>query len=231
MKYLHIVAGLLALVSGAVALAAVKGGRLHRKSGIVFVCSMLFMAGSGALLAIVKTQPINIMAGVLTFYLVLTAMLTVRRPAWASRAVDIGAALVALAGGLGAVALGFAVANSPTGKMDGMNAGPAFVFGIMALLAAVGDVRMLRSGLPGSRRLRRHIWRMCTGMFIAAGSFFLGQAQVFPKAVRSSGLLAVPVLAVIVIMFYWLVRVRFARWRPGMTGGAPRHAVSPLYIG
>jgi uncharacterized membrane protein len=229
MKSLHVAAGLLALVSGAVALYAVKGGRLHRRSGTLFVYSMLFMAASGALMAVVRMQPINIMAGVLTFYLVLTAMLTVRRPA--SRWVDIGAALVAVVGGLGAFGLGFVVANSPTGKMDGMNAGPAFVFGMMALLAAVGDVRMLRSGLPGTRRLRRHIWRMCTGMFIAAGSFFLGQAQVFPKAVRSSGLLAVPVLAVLLIMFYWLVRVRFARWRPGMTNGAPRHAMSPISIG
>ncbi len=226
MKYLHIAAGLLALVSGAVALLALKGGRLHRRSGAIFVYSMLFMAGSGALLGMMKMQPVNIMAGVLTFYLVLTAMLTVRRPA--SRGIDIGATLVAVAGGLGAFGLGFAIANSPSGRMDGMNAGPAFVFGMVALLAAVGDARMLRTGLPGSRRLRRHIWRMCTGMFIAAGSFFLGQAQVFPRAVRSSGLLAVPVLAVVSIMFYWLVRVRFPRWRPGMTSGAPRHAVSPL---
>jgi hypothetical protein len=49
------------------------------------------------------------------------------------------------------------------------------------LLAAVGDVRMLaRGGITGARRIGRHAWRMSFGLFIATGSFFLGQQQVFP---------------------------------------------------
>jgi uncharacterized membrane protein len=209
MKSLHVLAGLLALGSGAVALAVLKGGRLHRRSGMIFVYSMLFMAGSGALMAILKMQGVNIMAGVLTFYLVLTAMLTVRKPE-APRAVHIAAMTIAVVGGLGAIALGIRIASSPTGRLDGMPASPAFLFGVMAVLAAAGDIRMLARGLPGSRRLRRHVWRMCTGMFIASGSFFLGQAQIFPRAIRSSGLLALPVLAIIALMIFWLMRVRFS---------------------
>jgi len=34
---LHIIAGLIALVAGGVALYAVKGARVHRKSGMIFV--------------------------------------------------------------------------------------------------------------------------------------------------------------------------------------------------
>jgi uncharacterized membrane protein len=207
MKHLHVLAGLIALAAGAIALYAVKGGRIHRRSGMIFVYAMLFMAGSGALMAVLKMQSVNIMAGVLTFYLVLTAMLTVRKPE-APRAVHLAAMLIAVVGGLGAIALGIRIASSPTGTLDGMPAAPAFLFGMMAVTAAAGDIRMMAGGLPGSRRLRRHIWHMCTGMFIATGSFFLGQAQIFPRAIRSSGLLALPVLAILAVMIFWLVRVR-----------------------
>ena len=40
-------------------------------------------------------------------------------------------------------------------------------------------------------------------------SFFIGQAKVIPKPIRIRGLLALPVLAVLVTMLYWLWRVRF----------------------
>jgi hypothetical protein len=50
---------------------------------------------------------------------------------------------------------------------------------------------------------------MCFALFIAAGSFFLGQQQVFPASVRGSPLLFVPVLAVLALMIFWVCRVRF----------------------
>jgi hypothetical protein len=69
---------------------------------------------------------------------------------------------------------------------------------------------MRAGGLQGAPRIARHLWRMCFALYIATASFFLGQSQVFPKAVRSSGLLPVPVLLVIGIMLFWLARVRFS---------------------
>jgi hypothetical protein len=44
---IHVIAGVLALVAGAVALSAAKGATLHRKSGIVFVYAMLTMSVIG----------------------------------------------------------------------------------------------------------------------------------------------------------------------------------------
>lgn len=52
---------------------------------------------------------------------------------------------------------------------------------------------------------------MCFGMFIATGSFFLGQAKLLPKELRIIPLLAIPVLLVLVTMFYWMWRVRLRR--------------------
>jgi putative ABC transport system permease protein len=62
--------------------------------------------------------------------------------------------------------------------------------------------------------LTRHLWRMSFALLIAAMSFFLGQAKVFPQPVRIYPLLALPVLAVLVTMLYWLWRVRARRSSP-----------------
>ncbi len=64
---------------------------------------------------------------------------------------------------------------------------------------------------PGPSRLVRHPWRMSFALFIASMSFFLGQADEFPEALRIPALLAVPALAPLVIMLYWLWRVRIRR--------------------
>jgi len=50
-----------------------------------------------------------------------------------------------------------------------------FFMGSVMLLAGAGDVRMLvRGGVLGAKRIARHLWRMCFGLFIAAGSFSWG---------------------------------------------------------
>jgi len=55
----------------------------------------------------------------------------------------------------------------------------------------------------------RHLWRMCFGFFIATGSFFLGQQQVFPAWLRGSGVLFIPALLPLILLIFWLFRVRF----------------------
>jgi hypothetical protein len=104
------------------------------------------------------------------------------------------------------------------GQRNGMPAFPFILFGVAASLAGIGDLRVMRSGpLRGARRLARHLWRMSFALFIAALSFFIGQAKVIPKPVRIAPLLATPVLLVIVTMFYWLWRVRIRQSLRGLT--------------
>jgi hypothetical protein len=154
----HILAGGWGIVAGFVALCAAKGSMLHRKSGMIFVGAMLVLSSSGALMAMTwRPNTGNVMAGVLTFYLVLTAVLTVRRSApW----LDVSAVLVGLAGSVSGIALGFdAIARG--GIRQGIPAPVFFIFGAIGLLAIAGDVRMVRSGgLQGGPRLARHLWRV-----------------------------------------------------------------------
>jgi hypothetical protein len=63
-------------------------------------------------------------------------------------------------------------------------------------------------GLQGSRRLARHLWRMCFGLFVATGSFFLGQMKFVPEPVRIVPLLLVLAFAPLLFLFYWMWRVR-----------------------
>jgi hypothetical protein len=212
----HVLAGGLGIVAGFVALYAAKGATVHRKSGMIFVYAMLVLSASGAVMATTfRPNMGNVMAGVLTFYLVLTAVLTVRRSApW----LDLVAMLVGLAGGLSGIALGFdAIARG--GVRQGIPAPVFFVFGAVGLLASAGDLRMIRSGgLQGGPRLARHLWRMCLGLLIAAASFFLGPPRRVPEIIRIPALLPVPVLVPLLAMLYWLWRIRIRRVYRGIVG-------------
>ena len=223
----HILAGSVGIIAGFVALYSAKGAPLHRKAGIVFVYVMLATALVGMAIATVRgvAPAINIPAGTLTAYLVITSLATVRPPFEGSRQVAFAAMLVALAVGISSLTFGFeALANGGTRK--GMPAFPFFMFGVIGLLGSAGDIRVMRFGvLRGPSRLARHLWRMCFALFIAALSFFIGQAKVIPKPIRIFPLLALPVLAVLVTMFYWLWRIRVKRSLRGIVAvGAPETA-------
>lgn len=208
----HIIAGSLGLVSGFVALYASKGTPLHRRAGLVFVCVVLTMSFTGLMIAAVRgvSPALNIPIALLTGYLVITSLTTMRPPAAGSRSLTIGLLLVAFGVGVADLTFGFqAVARG--GKEAGI-AFPSFIFGLVGLLGAAGDVRVVRSGpLRGAPRIARHLWRMCFALAIAALSFFVGQAKVIPEPIRIMPLLALPVLAVLATMFYWLWRVRIRR--------------------
>ncbi len=213
---IHIIGGLFAIASGFIALFAWKGAKLHLKSGMVFVCAMLVLASSAVAMAILNGQPVNVVAAVLASYLVLTALFTVRRPVVGARWIDLGAMGVALT--LAAACLFLFVAGGQNSVLDdeSVSFAPLYlVFGAVALLAAIGDARVLLArNIKWKQRLTRHLWRMCLALFIAAGSFFLGNAQVFPEPLRSSGVLGLPVLVLVGLTFFWLARVRFTKWRP-----------------
>lgn len=215
MLLLHIIAGGLGLTAGAVALYARKGAPLHRRSGMLFVYTMLLMSASGALIAALNGGRISVVAGLLTFYLVSTALLTVRRPGWGFPWLDVAASLVGLTAALLGISVGIEGLNSPSGEVDGLPGVMGSIFGTVALLALIGDLRLLLArGVQGKQRLVRHLWRMCLALWIATASFFLGQADEFPASLRNPAFLATPVVLVLLLLIYWTVRVRFLSWQP-----------------
>lgn len=209
MTVFHILAGALGLATGFVALSVSKGSDAHRTSGRVFVSAMLAMAVTGAsIAAFAGVAPgINVPAALVTAYLVVTGLTTVRPRTDTMRRLDRAAMWTAfLTTGACVITAGIMLARG--GRGGGM-AYPLIMFGAVAFFAARGDARMLRLGaLEPVSRLRRHLWRMCAALFIGAASFFLGQADEFPAAMRIPALLAIPAFAPLAAMAYWLRRVR-----------------------
>jgi uncharacterized membrane protein len=207
----HICTAILGLLSGWAALLLRKGSRRHRAAGSVFVISMLSMCASALCIALMKEQSVNVIAGSLTFYLVATAWLTTRRKAGETGRAEFAAMFVASAIGVAAWILGWQRSHSAMGPTDGIPTPIFFVFGSVALLSAAGDVRMLiRGGVSGAQRIIRHLWRMCFALFIAQASAFSGtRTEIFPEAIRKAHLLKIPIIAIVLLMIFWLCRVWF----------------------
>jgi len=112
---------------------------------------------------------------------------------------------------------GVVVWQKPHHMLVGVPAGMVLFLGTVCLLAAIGDFRMiLEGGLRGTRRMARHLWRMCFGLFVATGSFFIGQAKFIPAPIRVMPLLFALGIAPLVILLYWMWRVRLRRHVSGL---------------
>jgi hypothetical protein len=171
----------------------------------------------------VRHQPNTVGGGILTFYLIGTAWLTARRRDGETSRYDWVLFLVPLVLGILTWMNGINVVRSGASSQDGVPVGMTFFMGSVELLAAAGDLRMLvGGGVFGVKRISRHLWRMCFGLFIAAGSFFMGPSNrplrllsavglgrhLSPALFSTSLYLFLTVLPLILLIF-WLVRVRF----------------------
>jgi len=222
---LHISGGSVGILSGTTALFARKGSPLHRLAGNIFFVSMLIMSGIGACVAPFLTDRGSAVMGLFTFYLVASAWMTVKRKEGSVGVFEKLALCVVSACAATDFIFGVQALNSPTGTLDDNSPALFFVFGSVMALAAVLDFRMiLRGGISGAQRIARHVWRMCFALFIATGSFFLGQQKVMPAFMHGSPILVVLGVAPLLFMVFWLCRVLFTsayknfdRGRPSMS--------------
>ena len=193
----HITGAVVGISSGFLSMLFRKGAGLHRLAGTIFVGSMLAMSGTAAYLAkFYKPNRINLLVGLLMFYVVATGW-------WASKRRERGVApfdVVALTWILLVAVIAFTYAMSTT---------PCAVVGTMAVLFAISDIRMLaRGGVAAVNRMRRHLWRMSFALLIATLSFFPGQAKLFPRALLKVPAMYIPHIALAVSIIYWMIRYR-----------------------
>jgi hypothetical protein len=118
---------------------------------------------------------------------------------------------------------GFVAWSMPRHVLRGVPAQMRFFLATICLLAAIGDARMIREGgLRGARRLARHLWRMCFALFIATGSFFIGQMKFVPAPIRYMPLLIGLGVAPLFVLLYWMWRVRLRRRLTGLVISGPQ---------
>ena len=208
----HIAGGGVALLAGTVAAIVRKGGSLHARAGTWFAVSMLVLGATAAILSPFRSPPESPVGGIMVCYFVATAWMTARRRSGAPGTFEKVACATVL---LIAAAIAFhayEVAQAPPGTFGPPGPVGLSVLGGLCLLAGLGDLRfILRGRLSATQRFSRHLWRMCFAFFIATGSFFLGQMDVLPQAMRHLPTLLVLAFAPFALMLFWLVRVRFVR--------------------
>ncbi|HYI12897.1 MAG TPA: hypothetical protein VEK57_27870 [Thermoanaerobaculia bacterium] len=204
----HICAATVGLLSGYLAMLFRKGSGRHGAAGSVFLVSMLTMSLTGAYVAaFLRPNALNVVAALLTFYLVSTAWWAAKRGEGTGAFDRVALLFIAVVGAY-ALMSGIQAATSSTGTRHGMSAFIYFVFAFATLLCVRSDIRMLkRGGVSGGRRIGRHLLRMCFALMIATFSLYPGQAKLFPPWLRETNLLIVPHVLLIGSMIFWSVRV------------------------
>jgi uncharacterized membrane protein len=203
---LHVLSAIIGLMSGFVAMALRKGSGFHAAAGTVFFVSMLSASATGAGISLVlRPNTGNAMVSLLTFYLVSTAWVAARRRHGKPGVFDLGALLLVIAIGVAGAMWGVQAVGSKTGLKDGYPPLFFLVFALITLLFASSDVRMMvHGGVFGSRRIARHLVRMCLAMLLAILS---SQGRVAPQWLRETNFIHVPAVLIVGLMIFWLYRV------------------------
>ncbi len=220
---LHIAGGAVGLAAGTAASLTTKGGRWHRCAGRWFAVGMFisYLIGAGVAPFLQTGQRPNFIGGVLALYLLLTGVAAARR-----REICAGPQVVAgLAAALFITAMGlwfaYQGAHHPSGTVDGSPPQAFVIFVLAGSAAAAGELNvLLRGKLEPAARVSRHLWRMCVSFFIASGSLFLGQPQVFPGWFNNSPLPLLLAFAPLLVMVVWMIKVRRGRRSSGAESGS-----------
>jgi hypothetical protein len=231
---LHIGGGAIGLVAGTVAVSVRKGGWLHRRAGNVFFVSMLVMATFAIYLAVaMPKQLVNVFIGTFACYLITTAWLTVRRKPGAIGIPERIALLVAfcLCAPFAFLTFQLATGLTPWVKSAVPFKGPVTIaiYGFTSVLAiaAIADARVVVSGgISGAPRIARHLWRMCLGLTLAAGSAFTnGFARFLPGPYHVPTAFFLPQFLPLLLLIFWMIRVRFTGWFQRNAGASASSAV------
>jgi hypothetical protein len=227
---IHIAGGAIGLVSGTIAVVARKGGYLHRKAGTVFVGSMWVMATFAIYLGFAMPgQTLNVFIGAFALYLVTTAWMTVRRKGDSAGVFEKAALVVAFCLGATFAILTFQlITGLPTFFTGAITfKGPIVIaiysFTTILAIAVIGDARVVFTGrLTGASRISRHLWRMCLGLSLAAGSGFTnGLARFLPGPYHVPTSFFLPTFVPLGLLIFWMIRVRTASWRMHDPGESP----------
>tara|TARA_R110001592_G_scaffold5627_2_gene30977 strand:- start:907 stop:1554 length:648 start_codon:yes stop_codon:yes gene_type:complete len=210
MLIFHIIAGILVLLFGSIALISSKGLRLHKLTGNIFFIAMVMLSLTAIYLEI-QFDDFPIM-GIFSLYFASTSWLAVKRQAGTIGVFEVCAFLCIAMVAITFYKWGWDIVYN--GKvLERMLPLPMyFIFGSFAAFAAILDLNMiLRGGLVGAHRIARHLWRMCIALLLATMSFL--SQDIFPEFIQNTGLLWSPVIVLLLIIVFWLCRLPFSPWR------------------
>ena len=198
----HVLAGIIALVVGPVALFVMKGGNVHRASGKIFFWAMTWIFLSAVCLSIYKWIPFLLMIAFFSYYSVIIGYRSIyQKQLHQGKGImwyDWVALIISGLFNNGFVIWGVYLAY--TGQL-GFFAYLSIAFGMGGLIMVIGQIKsFLSPPLDKHRWLYAHIGNM-TGGFIAAVTAFSTQVMTFlPGVIQWIW----PALVGVPISFYWI---------------------------
>lgn len=195
----HVAAGVLALLAGAVALGTAKGGRRHRRAGRMYVLAMAVVVVTAFPLALVEANYFLFTVSVFSGYLVLNGyrVLSRTRPTPGDAAPLDWAAHLTMGGvGVAMVALG------GRGVLAGDQLGVALVvFGAIGLLLSGRELVAVYRPPEGPREwFYRHVVFMGGGYIATVTAAVTVNLTMLPPVVRWVGPTAIGTPAIVLVV-------------------------------
>lgn len=180
--WVHIAAGMVALVVAPGAMLTQKGGWWHRNWGQMYFWSMAVVAGTALMMSVMRSGIFLGLVAVFSFYLAFTGVRALRRKRPDARATrwDWGAALVALLGSVGLILFG------ARALMNGHTFGVvALVFGSIGGGLAGKDLWRFWSPPEAERAwFFMHLQRMLAAYIATVSAFSVVNFSFLPPVVR-----------------------------------------------
>jgi uncharacterized membrane protein len=167
LRWIHIIAGGLALILGPVAMLAAKGGRTHILAGRAYLWLMGIVGLSGLVLAIAIESRFLGGLAVLAFHLAFTGARGFRR-ASAARGIPEGISTLLLLAG--ALAIGATAIGRREGSWVVNPLGAVFAAGALSL-AILDSIRWLRPCAAADRGITTHLVRMLASYIAVVTAF------------------------------------------------------------
>jgi len=206
---IHTPAGTLALIAVVIAMFARKGSELHKRAGSCFTVSMMVMLVSGIAAAYLKDSIADMMLGAIVMYTVFTAWLAAHHKKNETGLLEVIALIWIVGFGVTAFSI----------SMDWLKSEAPFPYLIwvgLAILCALGDIRNLyQSGLSGTQRYIRHVWRIGFSLGWAALAFtdkIVKMLGANLKSMQEEQLLlivALPTMLILSTILYWIAKILF----------------------
>lgn len=171
----HIVAGMVSLVAGLLALLLRKGKGPHAKAGTVFFWAMLTVCGSATSIYFIRGNVFLLLIGLFSFYMVFTGWRSVQIRRLQSPSLLPDQIAAVLAANVGGWMIGQALLGN--GKLWQMS----LVFGSILMSMAWSDVQQYffrDIGLLRDALLVKHISRMMGGLIAAITAFLVVNVQI-----------------------------------------------------
>lgn len=206
---IHTPAGTVGLLTAGFAMFAKKGGALHRRAGAWFTVSMMVMLASGTAAACLKNSLDDMMLGAFVMYTVFTAWLAAHHKTNEPGLMEIAALIwvTGLAVSAFAISMGRLEVQAPVAYL---------MWGGLAILFALGDMRNLcHSGLSGTQRIIRHVWRIGFSLVWAALAFtdkIVKMMGANVKGMQGEQLLlivGIPTVLIMISILYWIIKILF----------------------